>query len=197
MSEPSPLESLARAAAILSERGVRFALVGGLAVSVRGEVRFTRDVDLAIAVTGDREVERIVLAMSGSGYRTRTLVEQDAVGRIATVRLLGPDGVVVDLLAASSGIEAEVVQNARTVDLPPAGVIAVAQAEELIALKTLSMTPRRAQDAIDIEGLLRTNPEVDLERVRSLLDLVTQRGFARGESLREKLETFLQQLARS
>jgi|GEM_PF-4672787 len=38
----------------LEARERPFALVGGLAVSVRGEVRFTRDVDLA------REMARLV-----------------------------------------------------------------------------------------------------------------------------------------
>ncbi len=38
----------------LSRAGVSFALVCGLAVSARAEPRFTRDVDLAVAVLGDR-----------------------------------------------------------------------------------------------------------------------------------------------
>jgi predicted nucleotidyltransferase len=47
MAEPAPELALAAIARELSERGRRFALVGGLAVSVRSEVRFTRDVDIA------------------------------------------------------------------------------------------------------------------------------------------------------
>jgi hypothetical protein len=46
--------------ASLRPRGKRFALVGGLAVSVRAEVRFTRDVDLAVAVSSDAEAESLV-----------------------------------------------------------------------------------------------------------------------------------------
>lgn len=33
----------------LQEQGERFAVVGGIAASARGEVRFTRDVDIALA----------------------------------------------------------------------------------------------------------------------------------------------------
>ena len=196
MSESSPLESLATVTSFLRECGVGFALVGGLAVSIRGEVRFTRDVDLAIAVEGDREVERLVLDMSAAGYSPRAIVEQDDIGRIATVRLVGPDGVTVDLLAASSGIEPEVVATAEPVDIGPAGLIPVARAEELIALKVLSVSARRAQDEIDLDGLLRVNEQVDLGRVRALLDLVTTRGFHRGESLSEKLDAILERLRR-
>ena len=191
MSERSPLSALARAAAVLEQHVVGFALVGGLAVSVRGEVRFTRDVDLAISVANDQAVERVVLEFSADGYTPRALVEQDAVGRIATVRLLGPDGITVDLLAASSGIEPEVVASAGPIEVAPGLTVAVARAEELIALKVLALSDKRPQDGIDLDGLLRTNPSVALERVRELLDLVTARGFARSQDLRAKLEAVL------
>jgi len=46
------LESvLRRAVADLGDAGARFALVGGLAISVRTEPRFTRDADLVVAPT--------------------------------------------------------------------------------------------------------------------------------------------------
>lgn len=41
---------LDRIARLLETRGKRFALVGGIAVSVRVEPRFTRDVDLVVAL---------------------------------------------------------------------------------------------------------------------------------------------------
>lgn len=156
-------------------------------MSVRGEVRFTRDVDLAISVPDDAAVERLVLDLSAAGYTPRAIVEQDAVGRIATVRLVGPDGITVDLLAASSGIEPEVVAAAGVIEVAPGLAVAVARAEELLALKVLAVSKQRPQDGIDIAGLLRTNSTIQLERVQELLDLVTTRGFARGQDLRAKL----------
>lgn len=195
MSEPSPLAALDRAVSVLAALDVRFALVGGLAVSVRGEVRFTRDVDLAISVADDKEVERLVLELSAAGYTPRALVEQDDVGRIATVRLQGTDGITVDLLAASSGIESEVVASAGVIEVAPGLAVAVARAEELLALKVLAVSKRRPQDAIDIDGLLRTNAALVLDRVRELLDLVTTRGFARGQDLRAKLDAALARAA--
>jgi hypothetical protein len=41
----------------LQRASVPFALVGGLAVSVHVEPRFTRDIDLAVAVAGDAKAE--------------------------------------------------------------------------------------------------------------------------------------------
>lgn len=53
---PEPVTQAAtRASAELTELGARFALVGGLAVSAWGEPRYTRDVDLAVAVERDDE----------------------------------------------------------------------------------------------------------------------------------------------
>ena len=95
----------------------RFALVGGLAVSARTEPRLTRDADLVVLVTGDRDAEALVHDLQGRGWRVTTAIEQDVAGRLATVRLAlaGADvrGAVVDLLFASSGIEPEIVGEAR------------------------------------------------------------------------------------
>lgn len=77
-------------------------MVGGLAVSARGEPRFTRDIDLALAVADDAMAEARVRDLVGRGYRVLASIEQEATGRLATVRLEAPgenaQGVVVDLL---------------------------------------------------------------------------------------------------
>jgi len=70
--------TLARAAADLDALGRRWALVGGFAVSARTEPRFTRDADLAVRVTDDRDAEALVLALQDRGYRVLSAVEQEA-----------------------------------------------------------------------------------------------------------------------
>ena len=69
MTDTSPERALAHIAAELESRSRPFALVGGLGVSIRGEVRFTRAVDLAIAVASDAETEQLVRDLSSAGYR--------------------------------------------------------------------------------------------------------------------------------
>ncbi len=86
----------------LQRLGVAHALVGGLAISIRAEVRFTRDVDLAVSVESDSDVERITRALAAEGFNLVAVVEQDDAKRIAIARLRSPSGIVVDLLAASS-----------------------------------------------------------------------------------------------
>ncbi len=104
---------------------------------------------------------------------------------------MSPPGVKVDLLFASSGVEAEVVERAREVPLGVAGNVPVAQAEELLALKILSMTEERLQDRSDAQHLLLHNPNLDLERVRENLRLISERGFDRGQDLEAKLSSLL------
>lgn len=60
MAETTPEIVLGDIVRHLRRLGRPFALVGGLAVSLRAEARFTRDVDLAIVAADDAEVERLV-----------------------------------------------------------------------------------------------------------------------------------------
>lgn len=192
MDEGTPVErALSGTVADLTKAGKRFALVGGLAVSVRSEVRFTRDVDLAVSVADDAEAEGLVLALRNHGYTAVATVEHETRHRLSTVRLMSPPGVKVDLLFASSGLEAEVVERARDVRLGVAGNVPVAQAEELLALKVLSMTEERLQDRSDAQHLLLHNPHLDMERVRQNLHLISARGFDRGQDLAAKLSSVL------
>jgi hypothetical protein len=141
MSDRTPESVLRDVAGLLRQRGKRFALVGGLAVSVRAEPRFTRDVDLAIVADRDAEVERLVFDLRGAGYVSVALVEHTERKRLATVRMASASGVVVDLLAASSGIEHEIVERATSMPFPEVGDILVARPEELLAMKVLMPYP--------------------------------------------------------
>ena len=70
----------------LDQRGFGWALVGGLAVSVRADPRFTRDVDLAVAVEGDPQAERLIADLRSVGYEVLETVEQEETKRFATTR---------------------------------------------------------------------------------------------------------------
>lgn len=95
-----------------------FAIVGGLAVSARTEPRFTRDLDLAIAVENDAEAESVVLGLQGSGFTVVATIEHATMHRLATVRLQQhPRAPVVDLLFASCGVEPEIVSAASPLQL--------------------------------------------------------------------------------
>jgi len=170
----------------LTEQAARFAVVGGLAASARGEVRFTRDVDVAVSVAGDDEAEALIFQLGQAGYRVTATVEQKATRRLSTARLRHPNGVVCDLIFATCGIEQEVVETASPVELFPGHFIPTASAEALLAMKVLSSTSERPRDLGDIQAILLETPEVDRASVTRLLELIQARGFARGQQLVEK-----------
>jgi hypothetical protein len=115
-------------------------LSGGLAVSARTEPRFTRDTDLAVALASDAEAEALILSLRARDYGIEAVVEQEAVGRLATVRLTRSTTLqapVIDLRFVSSGIEHEVVADAEPIELLRNLTIGVARTGHLIALNVL------------------------------------------------------------
>jgi hypothetical protein len=170
-------------------------VVGGLAVSVRAEPRFTRDIDLALAVEGDAQAEAVVHRLTRSGYRVIASLEQEVARRLATVRLEtpgeGPAGIVVDLLFSSSGVEREIVAAADPIEVLPGLRVAVARHGHLLALKLLSESAGRPQDAADIAALLGSADPSDVMEARELARLIMRRGYARGRDLVVSLERHL------
>lgn len=189
-------EALDRILAQLKEHGTKSALLGGLAVSAWTEPRFTRDVDLAVAVRTDSEAEDLVRSLGRQGYRLLATVEQTAAGRMATARLSSPDesdeGMIVDLLFASSGIEPEVVRAAVALDIGAGSPVRVARAGHLVALKLLAYDPAtRPQDALDLNVLRATLDPVETRRAHEACELIMQRGYARGRDLSTLLRNYL------
>ena len=178
---------LRRVDADLKGSGVSFALVGGLAVSARTEPRFTRDADLAVAVDSDAAAQSLVHRLRVRGYGIEAIMEQEAIGRLATVRLTRspvPHAPVVDLLFASSGIEPELVAGADPIEILPHLMLPVATTGHLIALKVLSRDDvSRPQDLVDIKTLLAAASAEDLELARQALGLIAARGYDRGRDL--------------
>jgi predicted nucleotidyltransferase len=189
-------EALLRALKDLGHLDHAFAIVGGLAVSARCEPRLTRDVDIAMAVSDDRDAEEIIFRLQGLGYRVVTTLEQDVTHRLASVRMQGSEvedaGALLDLLLASSGIEPEVATQAEFLEILPGINAPVARLGHLIALKILARDDRlRPQDAMDLRALLQDSGEADLALARESLALIHARGFDRGRDLPAALQQAL------
>ncbi len=183
---------------------IRFAVVGGFAVGVRVRPRMTKDVDLAVAVSGDEEAEALVYRLSSSGnFRvfSEDVIEHTATGRLSTVRLrsapAGSGRPEADLLFASSGIEPEIVEAATDEQVSNDLSLRVACIGHLIALKVLSEHPHRPQDRIDLHALMRIATKQDMSLARNALHLITSRGFHRSLDLIRRLNGFLGEVDQS
>jgi predicted nucleotidyltransferase len=187
---------IAAAAEVLSalrRENVKGCIVGGLAVSARCDPRFTRDVDIAVVVNTDEHAEALMHTLVGHGLRIGGLVEQEAVGRMAMVRLSTRDGLSVDLLIASSGIEAEVVASAETLEVVRGVLLPVARTGHLIALKLLSVAPGRETDAADLRSLAAVATEDEWNLANEAVTQIQDRGFGRGRQLEAALHSLRDQ----
>ncbi len=185
-------QQLRKAANDMKLIGASFAVVGGLAVSARAEPRMTRDADLAIAVESDQQAEQVVFAMQNIGYSVLAVIEQEATGRMSTVRLETEGSVITDLLFASSGIEQEIVQRSTLISVIPALILPVASIGDLIAMKLLARDDRqRPADADDLRALREVCSPADWDIARIAVIAINKRGYSRGRDLVSALDSLI------
>jgi Nucleotidyl transferase AbiEii toxin, Type IV TA system len=168
-----------------------YALVGGLAVSIRAEPRLTRDADVAVSVKDDAQAEAVIRQLIVLGYRPGATIEHETTRRLAAIRLTHDDrpATVVDLLFASSGVEPEIVDQAEELEVLPDLVVPVARCGHLIAMKLLARDDRnRPADYDDLLALADVANEQDLSQASAILKLITTRGYNRGRDLEASLE---------
>jgi hypothetical protein len=196
--QPQPsilLDALRRASEEFDRRGLCWALVGGLAVSIRAEPRFTRDVDIALAIADDAGIEALIADLRAQGYVLQTVLEQAVLGRLATARLTPPGGpaggVVLDLLFASSGIESDVCEAAERLDVVPGLSIPVARSGHLVAMKLLSRAEHRLQDDLDLRHLADVLTTEEIELARRAVARIAAVGAHRGRDLAADLGRYL------
>ena len=172
--------------------GLRWALIGGMAVSLRSEPRTTKDLDVAIAVTGNPQAESIVRDFTSRGYRLDAVREHVELSCLASVGLVTtvPEarGIAVDLMFASSGIEKEVVVASDRLEVLSGVAVPVATTAHLLALKTLAGRPK---DIVDFITLMRHARGRDLLEAREALEVITRRGYHRDKDLQVEFSLLL------
>ncbi len=162
----SPLAPLLAAlrdlAAWLQETGARGVIIGGVAASLLGRPRATRDVD-ALVLLGEGEWDSFLREGQRYGFGPR-LPDALAFARQARVLLVRhePSQIEVDIALAALLFEEEAIAGAVEVTL--AGVsFRVVTPEDLIIMKAVAQRPR---DLADIAGVLDANPDLDVARIR-------------------------------
>ena len=190
-------DALRRVGAEVDARGLPWALVGGLAVSARSEPRFTRDLDLVVDIPDDAQAETLVSDLRAVGYVLELTLEQQALGRLATVRFRPPSagdaGVVVDFLFASCGIEADVCAASQRLAIVRDLDVPIARSGHLVAMKLLSRSDHRLQDDIDLRTLARVLTADDVVLAREAVRRIEAVGANRGRALVTDLEAYLSQ----
>ncbi|MGA7562804.1 MAG: hypothetical protein WBW55_06330 [Desulfobaccales bacterium] len=169
MPEPGELAPLLTVlrhlTAWLQAEQVRGVVIGGVAASLWGRPRLTRDVDALVLLEEGRWGD-FLAAGAGHGFLPR---RADALAFARETRVLlmrhGESGIDLDLVFGSLPFEKEAAIRAKWVDL--GGVaIPLSSPEDLIVMKAVAHRPR---DLEDIAAILAAQPELNVRRVRRWL----------------------------
>jgi len=166
MSEPgylTPLLAVLRDLAFWLQAGkVSGAVIGGLAASLLGRPRLTRDVDVLVLVDESRWAE-FMTEGAKHGFVPR---RSDALTFARETRVLllrhQASGIDVDVVFGGLLFEKEAVARSTWVEL--CGVrLPLPLPEDLIVMKAVAHRP---QDLADIEAILAAHPKIKTRRVR-------------------------------
>lgn len=166
MKRPDELEPLAAAlealARWLEEETVQGVIVGGVAASLLGRPRMTRDID-AVVLADDVGWEQFVESGAQYGFSPRIDDPIEFAHRTRVLLLHHEETEIpVDISLGALTFEVEIIQRRQLMNVGSLR-LPIITPEDLLIMKALARRPR---DIADIESVLDANPQLDLSRVR-------------------------------
>ncbi len=148
----------------MNEAGIRYLIVGGVAVNLHGHRRFTADVDILLALD-EENLEKMTALMHAMKYVERLPIELKELNNQEKVKQLleekgmtaytflsnGRERIDVDVLASASLSFDSYDQHKVMLDIDEAVQVPVVSINDLISLKKEA---NRAKDIEDIKILL-------------------------------------------
>jgi hypothetical protein len=164
-ADPPPLAPLLEALRCLAEwlrdAATSGAVIGGVAASILGRPRFTRDID-AVVLLAEQRWAGFLSSGAKFGFHPRRpdALEFAQAARVLLVRHQ-PSGIDLDISFASLPFEKQLIGATAWKDV--GGVlIPLPAVEDLIIMKAVA---HRRRDLEDIEGLVAANPALDTARI--------------------------------
>ncbi|OGV63718.1 MAG: hypothetical protein A3K19_17150 [Lentisphaerae bacterium RIFOXYB12_FULL_65_16] len=133
----------------LNKLGVRYAVIGGIAMAFHGRPRFTRDIDVLIH---SEDIDLVRMAFQRLDYRETAAPWTFRNTNLTLHRFLktaGEEEMMVDVLLANAPEDREVISRAVQTEAE-VGPVRVADRNDLIRLKAIRNSD---QDQVDIKGL--------------------------------------------
>ncbi len=155
---------------ILTDLQLPYAIIGGAAVQVWGEPRYTKDIDLTVLAPRElmsEVIEQILTRLSpriddalSFALRSRVLLTQTSTDY------------PVDISFGLPGYEEAVIQRAVKQEIAPGKRVWFCSAEDLIIHKSVA---GRVQDVIDVQNvIIRQKGELDVSYIRYWLQVFTE-----------------------
>jgi hypothetical protein len=160
-----PLEALEKLLSHFDNRGV---IIGGVAVSLLGQARFTEDLDAMILLSID-EIPLFLVNAKEEGIEPRIDQAEDFArqNRVLLLRHT-PSQTNIDISLGILPFEQEMVERSTIHQIDATLQIHLPTPEDLIIMKAIAHRPK---DLLDIQGLIQRHPNLDQERIQ---DWVTQ-----------------------
>jgi hypothetical protein len=153
-----PLEAMMR---WFDAAGVHAAIIGGVAASLLGKPRLTKDID---AVVLDAEAEALIASGAPFGFLPRIADAVDFARNTRMLLLRFTEGEIdIDLSLGALPFEYEVIDRSLMIDVSPGVSIRVASPEDIVVMKAVA---GRGRDFMDIENIIEATPDLDVDRIR-------------------------------
>lgn len=150
----------------LVKRKIPYAIIGGLAVQVWGQVRLTADADLSVAApltTGSAPLVRLIT----EHFPSRSADPVDFAAKTRMVLITASNGVEVDISLALPGYEDQLFARAVDYEIEPGRTLRLCSAEDLIIHKCVAGRP---QDISDVQSVVkRQGKKLDTAYIRRWL----------------------------
>jgi hypothetical protein len=141
--------------------GVRAAIIGGVAASLLGKPRLTKDID---AVVMDAEAEALIESGARYGFQPRIADAVDFARNTRMLLLRFTEGEIdIDLSLGALPFEYEVLDRSSMIEVSRGVSIRIASPEDIVIMKVIA---GRGRDIMDIENIIEANPDLDVERIR-------------------------------
>jgi len=143
---PDPISALAE---LLAAAGVDYALIGGHAVNIWVEPRFTADVALTTEA-GVAKMDRLTEVLGEAGFRRDAIEGESQASGPDFARFVSSDGSqVLELQAAKTELQESLLARARVTE----DGLRIATPEDLIVLKLIANRPKDRVDLLSLCGL--------------------------------------------
>lgn len=155
-------QAVERLAEVFAERSVRYALIGGLATSLRGRFRTTQDADFLVDIP-QLTLPFVLddLVRRGFTLDPMVVIKQYVEENLTAFRF---GAVRIDWIKPAVPIYAHIVAGSSSLEWTPGHPVLVASAEGLILTKMIAF---RSQDQIDISTLITANRDtLNVEFIR-------------------------------
>ena len=150
-------------AALLTDKGIAYAVIGAMAAAVHGVVRASIDADAVLSFTPLR-LRQLEREFTAASFMTQLREGDLADPEPAVLELSDPHGNRVDLLAGLRGLEPAAFARALTV--PFQGTLRIIGREDFVAMKIFAGAPKDLADARSMIQL--AGASLDLVLLRQL-----------------------------